>query len=155
MAFCSCGKKSKPSTPIATVSAEIKVGTSNVEDDVWIAGEGRVLAAAEAAISRERLLSDCAEQCILHMTAKAGMTIFLLAVFENRLELVQLILQSTVSKHKILRQCDGYGNTALHLAVLSGSSGIISILVNEGLQKDRKNKVTHAFSYSLAKLRWN
>jgi len=70
------------------------------------------------------------------------MTIFLLAAFEDRLELVKLILQSVMNKGKILKQSDSYGNTALHLAVLANSPSIISFLVSEGLKKDRKNKVS-------------
>lgn len=76
------------------------------------------------------------------------MTIFLLAAFEDRLELVKLILQSAMHKGKILNQSDTYGNTALHLAVLSNSIPIISFLMNEGLQNDRKNKVRYIVSDS-------
>jgi len=71
------------------------------------------------------------------------MTIFLLAVFEGRLELVKLILQSSINKRKILTQCDTYGNTALHLAVIANSFDIVSILINKGLRTDKKNKVSY------------
>eukprot|EP00826_Nyctotherus_ovalis_P018018 TRINITY_DN1534_c0_g2_i2.p1 TRINITY_DN1534_c0_g2~~TRINITY_DN1534_c0_g2_i2.p1 ORF type:complete len:179 (-),score=54.96 TRINITY_DN1534_c0_g2_i2:84-620(-) len=69
------------------------------------------------------------------------MTIFLLAVCENRLELVQLVLQSAVNRRELLSQCDSYGNGAIHLAVLADSSSIISFLINEGMQTDRRNKL--------------
>lgn len=77
------------------------------------------------------------------------MTIFLLAVFEDRLELVQIILQSVMNKRILLNQCDGYGNTALHLAVTANSFPILSILLNEGVKKNTKNKVNLNWDNSL------
>eukprot|EP00826_Nyctotherus_ovalis_P031550 TRINITY_DN2522_c0_g1_i21.p1 TRINITY_DN2522_c0_g1~~TRINITY_DN2522_c0_g1_i21.p1 ORF type:complete len:153 (+),score=28.84 TRINITY_DN2522_c0_g1_i21:452-910(+) len=45
-----------------------------------------------------------------------------------------------MNKRRVINQCDVYGNTALHLAVTSNSSTILSILINEGLKRNVKNK---------------
>ena len=46
-----------------------------------------------------------------------------------------------MNKKRILKQCDIYGNTGLHLAIISNSPAILSLLINEGLVRDKKNKV--------------
>ena len=69
------------------------------------------------------------------------MTIFLLAVYEKRIELVQMILASAMDRRKILMQKDTYGNGAIHLAVLGNSPEIIALLLKEGIRKDLQNNV--------------
>ena len=69
------------------------------------------------------------------------MTIFLLGVFEDRLELVKLILSSAMNKSVILRQKDIYDNYALHLAVLGSSAKMIEYLLQQGVEPSLKNGV--------------
>ena len=69
------------------------------------------------------------------------MTIFLLAVFEARIELAQRILNYKLDK-KILSQRDLFGNNALHLAVMSNSLDMVSFILNENLSLDSKNSVS-------------
>ena len=69
------------------------------------------------------------------------MTIFLLGVFEDRLELVKLILSSAMNKSVILRQKDIYNNHALHLAVLGNSAKMIEYLLQQGVDPSLKNEV--------------
>lgn len=73
------------------------------------------------------------------------MTIFLLAICENRLELVQMILKSVMDKRKLLSQKDIYGNGIIHLAVLGNSTEILALLLAEGVQRDLKNNVHFSF----------
>ena len=69
------------------------------------------------------------------------MTIFLLAVYENRLELIEKILSSIMDKKALLAQKDLYGNNAVHLSVMANAPEIFSLLIKEGMQKDSKNNV--------------
>ena len=69
------------------------------------------------------------------------MTIFLLAVYENRIELVHRILKCACEN--VVKQKDVHGNSALHLAVLSNSPDLLSLLISKGLKIDDKNKVCY------------
>lgn len=69
------------------------------------------------------------------------MTIFLLGIYENRLELVEKILKAVRDKRKLLSQKDIYGNGVLHLAVIGNAPEILSLLLAEGIQKELKNNV--------------
>ena len=75
------------------------------------------------------------------LTEKVGMTLFLLAIYEKRLQLVQMILDSTMDRKRILSQKDIYGNGAIHLAVLSDSLDILKLLCKQGIAKDLTNDV--------------
>ena len=69
------------------------------------------------------------------------MTIFLIAIFENRLDLSKMIVDSAIDKRKLLSQRDIYGNTPIHLAVLANSMEILTYLQSLGMQLDLKNNV--------------
>jgi len=69
------------------------------------------------------------------------MTIFLLGIYENRLELINRILKAVKDKRKLLSQRDIYGNGVIHLAIIGDAPEILSELLAEGVQRDLKNNV--------------
>ena len=69
------------------------------------------------------------------------MTILMLAVVQQALPLIDIILDNTQDKMGLKQQKDVYGDTALHLAVLTGSKEIIEKLLEYGFSKEAQNNV--------------
>ena len=77
-----------------------------------------------------------------HNTIQCKFTIFLLAVYEKRVELVEMILNAAMNKKAVLHQRDLYGNQATHIAVLQNYPEVLTALLKNGASKDATNNVT-------------
>lgn len=65
----------------------------------------------------------------------------MLAVYERRTELLELIIKSVMDRKSLLKQHDIYGNYATHLAVLNNFPDILDILLKIGAPKESQNFV--------------
>ena len=68
---------------------------------------------------------------------------FLMAIYEKRIELVEMVLHSVKNKAKLLSQRDIYGNSPLHLAVIQNSQPLIRLLLTNGASREAINKVSY------------
>ena len=75
------------------------------------------------------------------ISCQCKFTIFLLAVFEKRLTLVEMILAAAPNRKKLLSQRDLYGNYAIHLAVMQNAGDVFSLLLQHGASKESVNFV--------------
>ncbi len=62
-------------------------------------------------------------------------------MYEGRLELVDMVLNAVADRAKLLSQKDIYGNSAVHLAVMSNSPDVLRLLLDCGANKELPNDV--------------
>lgn len=77
---------------------------------------------------------------------QSGMTILMLAVLQQAQPLIDLILVNARNKAAICQQKDIHGDTALHLAALTGSRETIEKLLNYGFNKEARNNVRNGLN---------
>lgn len=75
-----------------------------------------------------------------------GFTLFLLAVFEERINLIELLLSEEERKKGMVMHRDIYGNNALHIAAYGKNKELVKLLIDSGVDTNATNKVFKALN---------